>query len=67
MDIQWKEDGARYKALTVSLGDAHNQAMGKRRGGKEPLVPWKKMTDWSTAHKILGLWIETENMTIGLL
>ena len=67
VDVQWKEDGARCKALTVSLADAHNQAMWERRGGEEPLVPRKKMTGWSTAQEILGMWVDIEDMVIGLL
>ena len=31
VEVQWREDGARCKALTVSLADAHFKAMGGER------------------------------------
>lgn len=46
--VQWKEDGGKCKALTVSLADAHFQVMEERRGGGEPLEPRKKITGWWT-------------------
>ena len=55
VDVQWRDDGSRCKALTASLADAHFQAMGERAEGEEPLLPRKKMTGWATAQEILGL------------
>ena len=54
VEVQWNDDGARRKALTASLADAHFKAMGERGQGEEPLLP-RKMTGWSTAQEILGL------------
>ena len=36
VEIQWREDGARCKALTASLADAHFQAMGRELKGRNP-------------------------------
>ena len=66
VEVQWRDDGARCKALTVSLADAHFQAMGERAEGEEPLLPRGKMTEWATAQEVLGLWLDTEDMTVGL-
>ena len=30
IEVQWRDDGARRKALTASLADAHFQVMGER-------------------------------------
>ena len=49
VEIQWRGDGARYKALMASLADAHFQAMGERAEGEEPLLPRETMTEWATA------------------
>ena len=49
VEAQWREDGARYKALTASLANAYFQAMGERGGKEESLLPREKMTRWSTA------------------
>ena len=49
VEVQWKEDGARCKALTASLADAYFQAMWERAEEEEPLLPRKKMTVWATA------------------
>ena len=46
------------KAFTVSLADAHFQAMGERRA--EELLVLGYMMDWSMAHEIFGLWVDTE-------
>ena len=66
VEVQWTEEGTRCKALTASLADAHFQAMGERGAEEEPLVPRKKMTGWVTAQEILGFWVDTEEMTVGL-
>ena len=34
VEVQWRKDGARCKALTVSLADAHFQAMGREVKGR---------------------------------
>lgn len=55
---------ARGKASTVSPAGAHFQAMGVIGEGEEPVVP-RKFTGWLTAQEILGLWMDTKNMTVG--
>ena len=40
--------------------------MGERAEGEEPLLLRKKMTGWATAQEVLGLWLDTEDMTVGL-
>ena len=65
VEVQWKKDGTRCKALTASLADAHFKAMGERGQGEDSLLP-RKMTGWSTAQEILGLWVDMEDVTVGL-
>ena len=59
VEVQWRE------AFTASLEDVHFSAKGERAGGEEPLLPRKKMTGWATAQEVLGLWLDTEDMTVG--
>ena len=66
VEVQWRGDSARCKALTASLSDMYFQAMGERAKGGNPLLPWKKMTGWATVQEVLSLWLDTENMTVGL-
>ena len=40
--------------------------MGERAEGEEPLLPRKKITGWATAQEVLGLWLDTEDMMVGL-
>ena len=54
------------QALTASLEDAHFQAKGGRAEGEKPLLPRRKITGWATALKVLGLWLDMEDMTVGL-
>lgn len=35
VEVKWKEDGARFKALTASLAQAHFSAMGERGEGEK--------------------------------
>ena len=58
------EDSAGSKALTTSLAKAHFQAMVERGEAEEPLVPRRKTMCCSTPQKILGLWVDMEDMTI---
>ena len=44
VEIQWRDDGARCKALMASLVGAHFQAMRERVEGEEPLLLLGKMT-----------------------
>ena len=53
VEVQWKTDSARCKALIASLTDAHFQALEQNDG----LVH---------AQEILWLWVDTDDMTIGL-
>lgn len=46
------EGGWRLVQSVENIGD------GEERGEKEPLVPREKMTGWSTAHQIFGLWAD---------
>ena len=52
-------------ARGVSVGGIQFRAMGERGEGEEPLLP-RKMTGWSTAQEILGLWVDTEDITVVL-
>lgn len=62
MEGGWRE----AQALTVSLADAHFRRWVRGKG-EDPLVPRKKMAAWPRAQEIIGLWIDTEDMTVGLL
>ena len=52
--------------MTASLADRHFQAMRERAEWEEPLPPRKKMVGWSTAQEVMGLWLDTEDMMVGL-
>ena len=54
------------QVLAASLEDAHFQANGGRPEGEKPLLPRMKMTGWTTVLEVLGLWLDTEDMTVGL-
>ena len=65
-EVQWRKDGTRWRSLSASLADAQFQMMEERRGEDEPLLPRKKMTGWPIAQGILGICVDTDDMTVGL-
>lgn len=60
-EFQRREDGARCKVLMASLVDAHFQRWER---GAQRKSPWcHEKTGWITVQGILGLWVDTEDMT----
>ena len=67
MEVQWRNDYARYKALMASLADEHFHVIGERGEGEYTLLLQRmKTTGWSTAQCVLGLWVDTEDVKVRL-
>ena len=66
VEVRWDTEGARCLDLSRSLAFIHEQAMGERFEGEEPLLSRKKVTGWATQQEVLGYDIDTESMTITL-
>ena len=66
VEVQWDSEGARCLDLSRSLALIHDQAMGERCEGEEPLLSHKKVTGWATQQEVLGYDIDTESMSIAL-
>ena len=59
-------EGARCLDLSRSLAFIHEQAMGERSEGQEPLLSREKVTSWATQQEVLRYDIDRESMTIAL-
>ena len=66
VEVQWDAEGGRCLGLSRSLAFIHDQAMGERSEGEEPLLSREKVTGWATQREVLGYDIDTESMTIAL-
>ena len=66
VEVQWDAEGERCLDLSRSLAFIHEQPMGERSEGEEPLLSRKKVTSWAKQQEVLGYDIDTESMTIAL-
>ena len=66
VDVQWDSQGARCLELSQLLAFIHDQAMGKKSEGKEPLLLRNMVADWATQQEVWGYIIDTERMTVAL-
>lgn len=66
VEVQWFRDGRRCRKATQSLASDHFRLLGERGPQAPPLLSPSKMSNWSTKLEVLGWWIDTTNLTIGL-
>ena len=61
-----RRDVGRCLALSQSLASIHHIMLGEQGDGEEPVLSNKKTTNWAPAMEILGYWVDTEDLSIGL-
>jgi hypothetical protein len=60
------EQEARLRQLTVAAMSGHYYLMGAPSNGRPDVCPGKKVTEWCVEQEILGVTVNTHEMTMGM-